>query len=126
MTGTRWLGVAAVLLFFAVAAGAFGAHALKEKLDAYQTAVWEKAVLYHFVHAIGMLLVVALAAQQLISEAAATRVSLLLCLGIILFSGSLYALALSGIRTLGAITPLGGLSFLAAWALLAVDAFGDS
>ena len=105
---------AAALCFFAVALGAFGAHALKETLMANaMTEVWNKAVLYHFVHALALLVLAALPAA---SRAAAG----LFVAGIVLFSGSLYLLALTNIKWLGAITPLGGLCFLTGWVCLAV------
>jgi uncharacterized membrane protein YgdD (TMEM256/DUF423 family) len=106
--------IAAGLCFVAVALGAFGAHALKAKLEAAgMLDVWNKAVLYHFLHAIAL---VALALHGTGHRAA----YLLLAAGILLFSGSLYTMALTNIRTLGAITPLGGLCFLAGWAWLVI------
>lgn len=113
----NWSGFAAILLGLAVALGAFGAHGLKDRLDAYSMGIWEKAVFYHFVHALG-LLVVSFGNHRL-SPAANAWVSWLLVAGIVLFCGSLYALALSGVKTLGAVTPLGGLAFIAAWLVLA-------
>ncbi len=106
----------------AVCLGAFGAHGLKDRLDAYSMSVYEKAVFYHFVHALGILLVVVLARTGLIGAAGQDRVAWLLLAGIVVFSGSLYALAISGMRILGAITPIGGLAFIAGWALLAYEA----
>ena len=105
----------------AVALGAFGAHGLKNHLDAYLMGVWEKAVLYHFFHAFGLLIVALAARAGGLNDATASRVSWLLLAGIILFSGSLYALALTRVTLLGAITPLGGLAFIAAWLWLGVD-----
>lgn len=110
---------------FAVALGAFGAHGLKNRLDAYSMGVYEKAVFYHFVHALGILLVAALTRANALTATSQTRVCLLLTIGILLFSGSLYALAISGVRALGAITPLGGLAFIAGWLLLAFQAMRD-
>ena len=107
--------LAAFLLAIAVGLGAFGAHALKEKLDAYSLGVWEKAVFYHFIHALGMLIVASMAKLR---ESTAELVCWLLLAGILLFSGSLYMLALTGTRSLGAVTPFGGVAFLVAWALL--------
>ena len=101
-----------------VALGAFGAHGLKNRLDAYSMSVYEKAVFYHFVNALGILLVALLARTSAISVAAQSRVGWLLLIGIILFSGSLYALAISGIRVLGAITPIGGIAFIVGWLVL--------
>ena len=102
----------------AVGLGAFGAHALRERLDAYSLSVWERAVFYHFIHAIGLLIVPMLSKLRLVDAVHAGRAAWLLLAGIVLFSGSLYTLALTGILTLGAVTPLGGISFIAAWVLL--------
>ena len=115
----NWSAAAAVLLFLAVGIGAFGAHGLKGRLDDYSMGVYEKAVLYHFFHALGLLIVSILPRVGALSQSAATWVCALLLAGILLFSGSLYVLALSGVKALGAVTPLGGLAFLAAWFLLA-------
>jgi uncharacterized membrane protein YgdD (TMEM256/DUF423 family) len=115
----NWSAVAAVLMGLAVGFGAFGAHGLKGRLDDYSISVYEKAVLYHFFHALGLLIVSILPRVGAISQSAATWVCGLLLAGILLFSGSLYVLALSGVKALGAVTPLGGLAFLAAWFLLA-------
>lgn len=114
----RIIAVGAAALFFAVAFGAFGAHALRERLDDYARGVYEKAVFYHFVHGLGILLVGLFAATKIINDQQALRVACMLLGGIVLFSGSLYILAISGIRWLGAITPFGGTLFLVAWAYL--------
>ena len=109
-------GVAgAVGLALAVMLGAFGAHALRDHLDAYLMGVYEKAVFYHFVHALGILIVAMMPRAGVLSDNAAVWVCRLLLVGIVLFSGSLYALAMTGNRILGAITPIGGVSFIAAW-----------
>jgi uncharacterized membrane protein YgdD (TMEM256/DUF423 family) len=107
--------LAAALCFLAVALGAFGAHALKETLQVHgMTDVWNKAVLYHFVHAIALFMLAFFTSSS-------TRASWwLLFAGILLFSGSLYIMALSNLRWLGAITPLGGLCFLAGWVWLII------
>lgn len=104
-----------------VVLGAFGAHGLKNRLDEYSMSVYEKAVFYHFIHALGILLVALLARTTAISIAAQARVGWLLLIGIILFSGSLYALAISGVRILGAITPIGGIAFIAGWLVLVYE-----
>ncbi|HPF57567.1 MAG TPA: DUF423 domain-containing protein [Candidatus Competibacteraceae bacterium] len=103
----------------AVAMGAFGAHALKKVLAPDLMAVYETAVHYHVYHALG-LLAVGLLTWRLPESVALRGSGLLMTGGLLLFSGSLYALALSGIRWLGAITPIGGVAFLAAWLLLAI------
>ncbi|MEO7724083.1 MAG: DUF423 domain-containing protein [Chthoniobacterales bacterium] len=104
---------AAALGFLAVALGAFGAHALKGPLTANQTTeVWKTAVLYHFVHALVLIVLATLPAANRITAG-------LFIGGIVIFSGSLYLLALTNMKWLGAITPLGGLCFLAGWFCLA-------
>ena len=103
----------------AVGFGAFEAHGLKGRLDDYSMGVYEKAVLYHFFHALGLLVVSILPRLNAISQSAGDWISSLLLAGIVLFSGSLYVLALSGVKALGAVTPLGGLAFLSAWFMLA-------
>ena len=115
----NWSAIAAILLGLAVGIGAFGAHGLKGRIDDYSMGVYEKAVLYHFFHALGLLIVSTLPRLGAISSSANTWVCGLLFAGVILFSGSLYILALTGVTALGAVTPLGGLAFLGAWFLLA-------
>jgi uncharacterized membrane protein YgdD (TMEM256/DUF423 family) len=106
--------VSAGLAFLAIALGAFGAHALKPILERHEmSAVWNTAVLYHIVHAVALF---ALGAFARIPRGAAW----LFVAGIALFSGSLYVIAITNIRSLGVITPVGGLCFLAGWAWLAI------
>ena len=111
----------AINMFIAVAAGAFGAHGLKKILSADMLAIWQTAVTYQIAHALG-LLAIALLMPRLQSGLSAWAGMLMLA-GIVIFSGSLYALALTGIRVLGAITPIGGAAFLLAWGLLAAAAY---
>jgi uncharacterized membrane protein YgdD (TMEM256/DUF423 family) len=120
MTNSNALRTAAGLGLLAVALGAFGAHGLKDLLLRNGTvAIWEKAVFYHFIHAV-MLFVLA----QRPSLPAGPWISFLV--GIVIFSGSLYLLALTNIRVLGAITPLGGISLIVGWAWLLLCPFvGD-
>ena len=106
-----------VNMFLAVALGAFGAHGLKGRVADEMLAVWQTAVLYHLAHALGLLLVGLLAPHLPVKAAGWT-----LFTGIVLFSGSLYLMVLTGSRPLGMITPLGGVAFLAGWLLLAVAA----
>ena len=103
---------------FAVAFGAFGAHALRGKLDDYLTGVFETAVQYHFSTSLALLAVgiIALSQPQTVMLKSA---GWLFFMGILIFSGSLYLLALTDTRWLGAVTPIGGLSFIAGWACLA-------
>ncbi|MGB8355246.1 MAG: DUF423 domain-containing protein [Chthoniobacteraceae bacterium] len=114
MNSTNAFRISAILGFLAVALGAFGAHALKPVLEKYFTVdVWKTASTYHLVHAVVMLFIATRRPFSFIPWA-------LFGAGIVIFSGSLYLLAVSGIPWLGAITPIGGICFLAGWALLAV------
>jgi uncharacterized membrane protein YgdD (TMEM256/DUF423 family) len=106
--------IAATLCFLAVALGAFGAHSLKSTLQTHgMLDAWNKAVLYHFIHAIALLVLALYGASN-------RGAWWLLLAGIFLFSGSLYTMALTNLRWLGAVTPLGGLCFLAGWAWLVI------
>ena len=105
-------------MFVAVALGAFGAHALRARLTPDMTAVWQTAVQYHAWHALAVLAVGVLLLQWP-GQRAGEIAGWLFVAGIVLFSGSLYAMALTGVRGLGAVTPLGGVAFLAGWATLA-------
>jgi uncharacterized membrane protein YgdD (TMEM256/DUF423 family) len=112
-----FIAVGAIAAGLAVAAGAFGAHGLRGRLDAELLAVFETAARYQMYHALA-LFAVAWAVRRW-PESPAALAGWCFVAGIVVFSGSLYALALSGTRWLGAITPLGGLAFLAGWAILA-------
>ena len=102
----------------AVAFGAFGAHALRSRLDEHTMSVFQTAVQYHFYHSLALLAVGVIALSQ--PQTALLRSSgYLFLVGIVVFSGSLYLLSMSGLRWLGAITPLGGLAFIAGWGCLA-------
>ncbi|MFK8014541.1 MAG: DUF423 domain-containing protein [Gammaproteobacteria bacterium] len=103
----------------AIVAGAFGAHALREKLTAPLLRAFETGAQYHFYHALG-LFALAFALTRLPDSPWVVRAFYLMLAGMLLFSGSLYALALSGKSALGAITPLGGLALIAAWTCLAI------
>ena len=115
----------ALALAAAVGLGAFGAHAMKGRIAAESLAIYQTAVQYHFWHALGLLGVGVLMAQWP-GELLLAWSAWLLIAGLILFSGSLYALALSGAGWLGAITPLGGAAFIAAWLLVAWGALRRS
>lgn len=110
--------IAAALLGIAVALGAFGAHGLKDMVDADRIDVWEKAVRYQMLHATA-LMIVAVAAAHL-SAKTVQRASALFQIGILLFSGSLYLLVLLDVPALGAVTPIGGLAMIAGWVVLAL------
>jgi uncharacterized membrane protein YgdD (TMEM256/DUF423 family) len=104
----------AVSAFCSVALGAFGAHALKSRLSAEALAIFETGARYQMFHALALLLVAAL------PKIRAALAGWFFLAGTIFFSGSLYAIALTGVRGLGALTPFGGLCFLSGWAVLAV------
>lgn len=101
----------------AVAAGAFGAHGLRERLEPRALEIFETAARYQMYHALALVLCGAIATRG------ATTAGWILQLGILVFSGSLYALSLTGVKVLGAITPLGGLAFLIGWGVLAWSAW---
>jgi len=113
-----FLILGAINAFLCVAFGALGAHGLKLRLSADMLAVYQTGVQYHFYHALG-LIVVGLVLLHFPKSRYVALSGWLMLAGIILFSVSLYALSLTGIRELGAITPLGGMAFLSAWILLA-------
>jgi uncharacterized membrane protein YgdD (TMEM256/DUF423 family) len=114
------VGIAGLLGFTAVAFGAFGAHGLRGRLSPAMLEIYRTGALYHLVHAVAAL-AVALAGERL---RRGPMILTLFTLGIIVFAGSLYALAITGVTALGAVTPLGGLLLLAAWALVALEALG--
>lgn len=107
----------------AVALGAFGAHALEGKLTEKYIAIWETAVQYQMFHAIGLLVIGVLASNAIMgAHPTLHKAGYFILAGIIIFSGSLYVLSLSGIGVLGAITPIGGVAFIIGWILLIVAA----
>jgi uncharacterized membrane protein YgdD (TMEM256/DUF423 family) len=112
------VAIGAVTALVAVAAGAFGAHALREVLDPSRLAVFETAARYQLVHAVALVALAPLAR----AHPGHRRGAFALLAGIVLFSGSLYALALTGVRALGAVTPFGGLALLTGWAMVAWSA----
>jgi uncharacterized membrane protein YgdD (TMEM256/DUF423 family) len=112
-----FLALGALSAFISVGAGAFGAHALKGRLSPELLVTFETGARYEMYHAVG--LVAAAWAWSRWPGGATVAAGWFFVAGSVLFSGSLYALALSGVRALGAVTPFGGLAFLAGWALLA-------
>jgi uncharacterized membrane protein YgdD (TMEM256/DUF423 family) len=116
--------IGSLLAALAVVLGAFGAHGLKNKLTPELLVTFETGVRYHFYHALG-LFAVALVASLLPDSVSLRWAGYLMIAGIGLFSGSLYALSLTGVRALGIITPFGGLAFIAAWLLLALAVAGS-
>ncbi len=120
MQDRHFIALGSFNMLIAIALGAFGAHALKPLLGADLLAVWQTAVQYHLVHGLALI-----ALGLLLPRFEHKRMcwaGIAFFVGIVLFSGSLYALALSNLKILGAITPLGGLAFLAGWGILAWSA----
>jgi uncharacterized membrane protein YgdD (TMEM256/DUF423 family) len=116
-----WLILGAASAFLSVAAGAFGAHALRARLAPDLLTIFETGARYHMYHSLGLIAIGLL--MQSRPSPLLNGAGWAMLVGILLFSGSLYALALSGVRALGAITPLGGLGFLAGWLLFALAAW---
>jgi uncharacterized membrane protein YgdD (TMEM256/DUF423 family) len=110
----RLLAAAALNALVAVAAGAFGAHGLEDRLDARHLEIFETAARYHMYHALGM---------GLCALAGATRAGWVMQAGVAIFAGTLYVLALSGVGWLGAITPIGGALMMVGWGMLAWEAW---
>ena len=112
------LMTASAMLALAVGFGAFGAHALKSQISAEMMQVFKTGVEYHFYHALGLLFIGII--PDFLTSRFLNWSAILITAGIILFSGSLYILAITGIKWLGAITPLGGIGFILGWTLLFV------
>jgi len=116
---TLFIMLGSLNALLAVALGAFGAHGLKSRVTTDMLAVWQTGVHYQMFHALGLILIGILI--QLQPQVGALRLSGYFLLGgILLFSGSLYLMVLSGVRALGAITPIGGLAFIVGWLVLAI------
>jgi uncharacterized membrane protein YgdD (TMEM256/DUF423 family) len=114
-----WARLGAIFMFLAVALGAFGAHGLRGRLDASMMDIYKTAVLYHMIHALALF-----ATAWVVTPDTTSKANLsgwFFTAGIFLFSGSLYLLSVTGIRWLGAITPIGGVCFLVGWVILALS-----
>ncbi|MFC3339465.1 DUF423 domain-containing protein [Paracandidimonas soli] len=120
MNERRIAAVGALALMIAVGTGAFGAHALRRVASPEMVAVWQTAVLYQLVHGLGLLAIAALLPR--FSSRLLPAAAWLMLIGIVLFSGSLYVLVLSGVHWLGAVTPIGGSAFIVSWLLVALAA----
>lgn len=114
----RLVRLGAIAMAFGVALGAFGAHGLRSRITPDLLAIYETGVRYHLVHGLALFVTAWLAGE--VKGRAARLAGLLFVVGILLFSGSLYLLALTGVRALGAVTPLGGVAWIAAWSILAL------
>ena len=118
-----WIALGAICCALGVAIGAFGAHGLKSRISPDMLAVFEIGVRYQMYHALGLFAVAFTATR--FSHPCISWAGWLFVVGILIFSGSLYALSLSGIRVLGAITPIGGVCFIAGWICLAWGVFSE-
>ena len=118
MTPHGWIFTGSLFMALAVMIGAFGAHALKDFFNQYATDVFKTGNLYHFIHSLA-LIIVGVLQKQFDIDLSISGYSFLF--GVVIFSGSLYSLALTGIKGLGAITPIGGLLFILGWVWLAIQ-----
>lgn len=121
MSWANWVGIGSVLGFVGVACGAFGAHALKVRLDPQELNIFETAARYQMFHAVALLAVGFLSSR--VENVWTNAAGWSFVIGTILFSGSLYTLVLTGIKGFGAVTPVGGVGLLAGWLCLAIAAF---
>jgi uncharacterized membrane protein YgdD (TMEM256/DUF423 family) len=110
--------IAAIYVFLSIALGAFGAHALEEKITPYYLEVWKTATLYLMVHGVAVLLLLTLSLCNVSAAVPLNRAALVLLIGSAIFSSSLYLLVLSGIKVLGAVTPIGGVLMLIGWGIV--------
>lgn len=122
MTHRQLVLAGALFLLTGVAAGAFGAHALKQMVSADRLLVWQTAVLYQLIHGLGLLVIAAMRPHY--PSRCLAYAGLFLLAGILIFSGSLYTLVLTDLSWLGAITPIGGVSFMLGWACVTWSAKG--
>lgn len=114
---------ACILIALGISFGAFGAHYITQKVAAKDLAIWETAVFYHLVNSIGLLVInCSSLVSSWVASSSLKTVNMALLVGILVFSGSLYLLVLTNQRWLGAITPIGGLSLIGAWIILALSA----
>ncbi|MEB3102423.1 DUF423 domain-containing protein [Ferviditalea candida] len=117
-----FVALGSINMLLSVALGAFGAHGLKSKISSEMLSVYQTGVHYHVIHALGLIFI-GILSEKLAGTSLAGWAGWLMFAGIVLFSGSLYALSTSGVKALGAITPLGGVAFIVSWLLLAIAAW---
>jgi uncharacterized membrane protein YgdD (TMEM256/DUF423 family) len=118
LTPRSWIIMGSLHMALAVILGAFAAHALKSMLDEYSTDIYKTGNFYHFIHALALIMVGVLQ-QQFDLDLTISGFSFFI--GMVIFSGSLYSIALTGVKGLGIITPIGGLLFIIAWAYMAIQ-----
>lgn len=119
-----FLAIAAILGGLGVAGGAFAAHALKQRLTEQALTIFETGIRYQMYHALALLVVALLLSRAATGQSLLIATGYAFIVGVLIFSGSLYALSFSGVKWLGAITPLGGVAFLIGWGCLAIAAWG--
>ncbi|MBD2339398.1 DUF423 domain-containing protein [Calothrix sp. FACHB-156] len=119
-----FLSIAAILGGLSVAGGAFGAHALREKISERSLEIFDTGTRYQMYHALALLVVALLLSRTESPPSTLVASGWLFIIGIVIFSGSLYALSLTGVKSLGAIAPIGGAAFIAGWGALAIAAWG--
>ena len=119
-----WIQLGSLFMFLGVGLGAFGSHLLRLKLSSENLEIFKTGVFYQFLHAFGLFLIAWLSTQS--SDIKVQYAGILFMMGIVLFSGSLYILSITEIKWLGAITPLGGLSFLIGWGLLFYSTYNQA
>jgi len=112
----NWIKTASIFMLLAVAMGAFGAHTVRSHISDHDFEVYKTAVLYQFIHALGLFVVAWL--SSICKDSKIALAGFLMAMGILIFSGSLYILSLTGLKLFGALTPVGGLCFMAAWICL--------
>lgn len=118
-----WIAMGSINMALAIALGAFGAHGLRGKISEKMLENWHTATQYHLIHAVALLFIGLLIAQLSTQTSTLSISGWLIFVGILLFSGSLYLMAFTNITKLGAITPIGGLSFIIAWLMIAFTAW---
>ena len=123
MTPRSWIIMGSLHMALAVILGAFAAHALKSMLNEYSTDIYKTGNFYHFIHALALIMVGVLQQQF---DIKLTISGFSFFIGMVLFSGSLYSIALTGVKGLGIITPIGGLLFIIGWAYMAIQFFKAS
>jgi uncharacterized membrane protein YgdD (TMEM256/DUF423 family) len=115
-----FIKISAFLLAVGVCLGAFGAHALKARFGEYELGIWNTATLYLFIHCLALLVITIAQKAGVLTTESVIVTQYCFLFGTLIFSGSLYALTLTGIKMLGAITPIGGTLFIAGWVLFAL------
>lgn len=115
-----FVALGSINMLLSVALGAFGAHGLKSKISSEMLSVYQTGVHYHMIHALGLIFI-GILSEKLGGTPLTAWTGWLMFAGIVLFSGSLYALSISDVKILGAITPLGGVAFIVSWLLLTIS-----